>query len=120
MKLSNCCADLDCLSKTLLFRSSHSSQETRSTMESKSLRSDFRSFFRADAHQSAKLKELLHGVRLCQARGRSTPNQISLAKGQLTRRAVFRWGEKVGEKVTLVTVANYITFRLFVVNIVLP
>ena len=33
--------------------------------------------------------------------------------------AVFRWGEKVGEKVTSVTVAHCSTFRLFVVNIVL-
>ena len=34
--------------------------------------------------------------------------------------AVCRWGEKVGEKVTSVTVAHCSTFRLFVVNIVLP
>ena len=33
--------------------------------------------------------------------------------------AVFRWGEK-GEKVTSVTVVYCSTFRLFVVNIVLP
>lgn len=58
-------------------------------MESKSLRSGFGSFFRADAHQSAKLNELLHGSRLCHARGRSTPNQISLAKGQLMSRCVM-------------------------------
>ena len=34
--------------------------------------------------------------------------------------AVFRWGENVGEKATSVTVAHCSTFRLFVVNIVLP
>ena len=47
-------------------------------------------------------------------------NKNKNRSSDMSATAVFRWGEKLREKVTSGTVAHCNTFRLFVINIILP